>query len=150
MKEKACGGNPVQTHPALVEYFGYCLYRSAMRMRGMFNEALAEYGLSAPMFGILKILKHSAPLSQIELGKYMDCDKASMVKFLDVLEDKGLLVRKNDLKDRRVKKILLTPKGSKMLLTLESLCTKTDSEFFTKVSAKERKFLEETIPKLLK
>jgi DNA-binding MarR family transcriptional regulator len=139
----------VKIHPRLEPYFGYCLYKSAHRIRSNMDEKLKVYGLVAPQLGILTIMYKSDPLSQVDLGQYMHIDKASMVKLLDGLEKKKLITRTPDKKDRRVKYLNITTKGRQLREKLEKLRLKVEEDFLSKLTASERRTIRKLMLKLL-
>lgn len=105
----------VSIHPELQDFIGYSMMKLAMGVRARMDELVARYGVVAPQCGILKMLHRVGPMTQVELGKYMMIDKATMVRFLDGLEEKGLAVRTTHESDRRAKVLKITAKGAKLL-----------------------------------
>jgi DNA-binding MarR family transcriptional regulator len=136
-------------HPALQRYFGYCLYKSAMRFRTLLDRAVEKYGLFTSQLGILRLVSESGNLSQQELGDYMGIDKASMVKFLDQLENAGFLTRNAHKVDRRVKLVELTAKGKKILDEVASVRNEVEEKFLAPLYADERDQIRKIIPKLV-
>src|ERR1035437_20139 len=80
-------------HQSLKKYIGYCFYKTAASMRAKVDHRFAPFGLVAPQFGMLIILREQGPITQMELGSYMAIDKATMVRMIDVLEGKKLVTR---------------------------------------------------------
>lgn len=146
LKDDTC---PVVLHPALKDYFTYRLYKTAMRLRADMNAALSEHGVIGVQLGILRVLEVSGPTSQVELGRNLGIDKASMVKLLDGVEDLGFVVREADKKDRRVKWIKVTEKGRRMLKTASKVREGVEKKFLAPLSQAERQTLENLLRKLL-
>lgn len=138
------------THPSLSAYFGYCLYKSAMKHRAALNSALAKYDLLGPHLGILCLLKNEGALSQVELGNLLSIDKATMVKLLDGLEKRSWITRASLSSDRRVKKITLNRSGEKHLKELLDIRASVERDFLSVLNKNEVKQLRAIIPKLLK
>ena len=136
-------------HPALKAFFSYRFFKLAMRLRASVNEALCAHGLVAPQLGLLRVLDLSGPASQVDLGRDLGIDKASMVKWLDGLEKAGCLKRVADTKDRRIKRISLTPKGKAKLSLGAKLREGVEQQFFSPLTESEREALEKTLAKLL-
>lgn len=150
MAQKPClDMDPTVVHPALKGYLGYCLVRSAYKLRAMMDEALLELELIAPMLGVMRVLRESGPISQIELGRAIGIDKASMVKVIDHLQKLGLAKRAEGAPDRRVKLISLTSEGLKRLERAAKIREKVEKAFLAPLSAAEQKVLREALPKLL-
>ncbi|MGZ3745023.1 MAG: MarR family winged helix-turn-helix transcriptional regulator [Pseudobdellovibrionaceae bacterium] len=137
-------------HPALENHLGYCLYKAALKFRGMIDEAMAEEGLIAPHFGILLILKNNHNLNQIGLGLQMGIDKATIVKLIDGLERSAYVSRVNSEMDRREKYLQITPRGRKFLEKFTPRMKSLENEFLQPLDADEKRILLNAVPKLMK
>jgi DNA-binding MarR family transcriptional regulator len=140
----------VRVHPGLKIHFGYCLYKAAMRMRALLDQALSVHGVITPQFGVLGLLKVAGRLAQSDLCHEMCIDKASMVKLIDHIEQKGWVRRVGDPDDRRVKFVELTPAGLKTYERLVHLREEVSVQFLEPLSPEERRVLREAMPKLLR
>jgi DNA-binding MarR family transcriptional regulator len=138
-----------KVHPVLREYFGYCLFKAGARLRMLMDKALESKNLQTHHLGILKLLKVIGPTSQIDLGDALGFDKASMVKLIDHLEALKFVTRRTDPKDRRVKNVEITAKGSAETDVCIMRKGNVEKEFFGNVTNEEREFLRRVIPKLL-
>ena len=141
--------NP-KVHPALKAYFGYCLYKAALRMRTQLDETFAGQELIAPQLGILGVLKDSPPLSQIALGTAMGIDKATIVKLIDDLEAKKLVLRHAHPEDRRINQVQITARGKTIFAQAILLARKVEDDFLEHLSPEEQQMLREVMPKLLR
>ncbi len=138
-----------KVHPVLREYFGYCLFKVGARLRMLMDKALESKNLQTHHLGILKLLKVLGPTSQIDLGEALGFDKASMVKLIDHLEDIKFVTRQTDPKDRRIKNVQITSRGSAETEVCIMRKGNVEKEFFGNVTDEEREFLRRVIPKLL-
>ena len=145
-----CAPSQVTVHPALKQYFAYCLYKAAQRLRSKLDEGLRIHGVIAPQYGVLSLLKTAGPMSQVELGREMSIDKATIVKLVDRLETKNYLERNFREGDRRVNELAITDKGRKFLEVASKVRRSVEEDFLSPLSAQERKLLEKMMPKLLK
>ncbi len=134
-----------KVHPALKEYFGYCLFKASAQYRHLMNEALSEHKMQTHHLGILKILEKSGPISQIQLGDELGIDKASMVKLLDHLEKTGHLKRMTDLKDRRIKNIKMTRAGEKAIQICHQTTKKVEEKFFKNLNTTQEKIIKKIV-----
>ncbi|MGZ3692864.1 MAG: MarR family winged helix-turn-helix transcriptional regulator [Bdellovibrionota bacterium] len=152
VSEFCAGGfsNDTVVNPHLKNYFGYCLYKSAARMKAMLELALVDHGLVTSDLGILRILEAGGPLSQVELGGSMGIDKATMVKLIDGLEEKKLVERKGSGGDRRVKLVQITAAGVKKRKIVALVRDKVEKDFLAHLTETERQALRTILPKLLK
>lgn len=74
-----------------------------------FIEIARELGLRPPAFGTLRMLDE--PRTMSEIATALNCDNSNVTGIVDVLEEKGLAIRRPSGSDRRVKLIELTGKG---------------------------------------
>jgi DNA-binding MarR family transcriptional regulator len=135
-------------HQSLKRYIGYCFYKTAACMRSKVDQRFSPYGLVAPQFGMLILLKEQGPLTQMELGTYMAIDKATMVRMLDVMQEKKLITRTQSKKDRRANYLEITKPGETMLNKLNEARKAAEEEFLQPLSKTEREQLAVIINKL--
>lgn len=85
------------------------LYQLVERLRCEHEEAAASVGLTAPQATILTLL--SEPTAMRQFAERMGCDASNITGIVDRLEAKQLVVRSEDLSDRRIKRIARTSAG---------------------------------------
>jgi len=84
----------------------------ANQTNAVIGELLAQLDLTAPLANALWHLDPSAPaLPMRELATRLSCDPSTVTFLADRLEERGLLQRRVDPKNRRVKLLTLTTKG---------------------------------------
>ena len=83
-------------------------------MRGYMHYA-RENGLSRSMIGTLFHLSHRDHAGVTDLGEHLGVSSPAASQMLERLVDEGLIQRSEDPDDRRMKKITLTEKGSKVM-----------------------------------
>lgn len=141
---------PVGGYPSVLRsHLGFCLYKSAIRLRGLLDEAFLNSGLITPQFGVLSVLLSSGPISQGEISQRMGIDKATMVKLVDGLEQRGLLKRTPDRTDRRVRIVDVTAKGKKTFSQLIKKAREVEARFTSRLSSEERETLRQLTSRLL-
>jgi MarR family transcriptional regulator for hemolysin len=97
--------DPVQT-------FGFHLARITRRLRQAVDGELRAYGLTEATWRPLAYLGHLGEgVRQKELAQALGIEGPSLVRLLDGLERRGLIVRREDESDRRARGIYLTPAG---------------------------------------
>lgn len=79
------------------------------RFRARFVEAVSELGLTPPQAHALRWL--AQPISQRELATCLGYDASNITGIVDRLEERGLVERRIDPTDRRVKQLLITDGG---------------------------------------
>lgn len=140
----------IPVHPALVPHFGYCFTKSALKLRKAFIDALETIGVQLPYMGVMLILDHEGPINQMRLGEITTVDKATMVKLLDSMEESGLLRRKPDPTDRRVKLVELTPKGRALLPKIMKMREEIEERFLAPLTKNEISEFRRLVTKLVK
>jgi DNA-binding MarR family transcriptional regulator len=86
-------------------------------MRAGLQQALQEFDLAAPYGHALA--KIDVTVSMKELGRRLHCDPSFVTAIADMLEARGLVRREIDRADRRVKNLVLTPRGLEAREALE-------------------------------
>lgn len=71
--------------------------------------------LTSEQFGVLYILSQKKDTIQSDLAEFAGKDKSAVMRHLDALEEKNLVVRVNDNSDRRRKILVITKAGQQML-----------------------------------
>ena len=66
-------------------------------------------------FRVLEALLHKGPLPVNVIGQKVDLTTGSITTAVDRLENKRLVVRKNDREDRRIRMVGLTAKGRRLI-----------------------------------
>src|SRR5579859_3718422 len=79
-----------------------------------FQTAIADMGLSPQQAHALRALDPTRPVPMRELAAGLMCDASTVTGIVDRLEDRGLVERRPDPDDRRVKGLVVTPAGIEM------------------------------------
>lgn len=108
--------NPDTTAPGAGE-LEQRLFGLADRMRAAFFARLAAEQLSPPQFVMLRLLDEPRPMRS--LCDALFCDASNVTGMADRLSERGLLERRLDPTDRRVRLLALTPKGRRLRARLE-------------------------------
>jgi MarR family transcriptional regulator, organic hydroperoxide resistance regulator len=74
----------------------------------------AEFDLAPGQLHALKWLDPDAPKPMRDLAAALACDNSNVTGIIDRLEDRGLVERRAAAHDRRVKMLVVTPKGQEL------------------------------------
>ena len=107
---------------------------SAATWQRRMEEAAAAAGLSPVAAWALVQLDPDRPLAQKELAARLRCNPSSVVDTTDRLEKAKLVVRKANPQDRRVKVLVVTPRGARVRSRLIALMLEPP-QAFTKLPA---------------
>jgi len=91
------------------------LLRAAESVGSKLNEYKTHEGLSISQFGALEALYHLGPMYQKDIGRKILKSSGNITMVIDNLEQKDLVERNRDERDRRYVIISLTEKGEKMI-----------------------------------
>jgi len=105
------------------------------------ERSLAAYeqtGLHPYHNAILIVLEERPHETQGSIADALGYDRGQLVGLLDELEEKGLVQRRRDPKDRRRHLVTLTPDGAKMLRQLRALARQLEDDFLSPLTDEER------------
>lgn len=93
------------------------LMRSADYLSGQVRTLLAEYGLSEPLYNVLRIVaaRGKTGIPSQSIAHDMVCRSPDMTALVDRLCKAGLVDRTRSQEDRRVIIVHVTPQGSELL-----------------------------------
>jgi MarR family transcriptional regulator for hemolysin len=86
--------------------------------------------------------------SQRELAGRMRIEPPTLVRHLDKLADDGLVQRRPDPEDRRVVRVVVTPKGRARLDSLHEVASEVDAELRSLLTEREVDVLGKALMKI--
>jgi DNA-binding MarR family transcriptional regulator len=96
----------------LVRALTATFYGLVQRMKQDSARRAAEWDMSVAQVRALYALRE--PLSMRELAERLYLDPSNLTALVDRLEELGLVERRADADDRRVKRLVITPKGARL------------------------------------
>jgi len=102
---------------------GLLLRRAHRSLARVLNARFAAYTVSVAGFNVLFVLWHGTGVTQADLPKLVDIDKATLTPIIDALEREGLIERRQDPADRRRNNLFLTARGQSLEAPLMNLAT---------------------------
>ncbi len=109
---------------------------------------LEKLDLTPPQFYVLATIGYAGGLPFGEIGAKMMVTVSNLTGIVDRLEEKKLVIRKRDDKDRRVVHVVLTEKGAKLYKSTIPLFEKTVSQIFSSLDKPQQKELSALFRKL--
>jgi MarR family 2-MHQ and catechol resistance regulon transcriptional repressor len=118
----------------------------------MGNRIAAVLGATQPQWQVLSFLNEAGPngVSLSDLGANLDVTKGNVTGLIDRMERDGLARRKDDPKDRRVIRAVITPVGRRVLRDIGPVRRELWQRMFSVFSAKEKKELQSLLDRLIK
>ncbi|MFM8819269.1 MAG: MarR family winged helix-turn-helix transcriptional regulator [Phenylobacterium sp.] len=90
----------------------HTLQRTARRVSGIYSEELRACGLGRTQFPLLENLAVAdVGISTTDLARRLDVDRTTLTRILIPLEKAGLVARRSDSRDARVRMVTITPAG---------------------------------------
>jgi MarR family transcriptional regulator for hemolysin len=119
------------------ERFSAALHNTSRSWRQAVDRRLKHLGVSqASWMTIALAAKARRPLSQSELADKLAVEPASMVAMIDRLVKAGLVKREASSSDRRIKRVVLTPAGSKIYERVRTEATALRKELLANIDPK--------------
>jgi len=114
-----------------------------------FAERIAEVGLQPPLFRVLNLVEAAEGRSQQAIGEAIQVPASRMVALVDELEQRGLVERRPDPADRRVRALFLTKQGRDTLARGREIAKQHEKELTRGMAAVDRKRLTELLQKIV-
>ena len=113
------------------------------------NEALATEGVRKYHFRVLVALSDDGPLSQAELGRRLAIDRSDVAAIAAELEQRELLARTRDDRDRRRNVVTITPEGQAALARMDKAIAAAQTTLLAPLSSAEQRQLSELLGRLI-
>jgi DNA-binding MarR family transcriptional regulator len=113
-----------------------------------FMDALAPVGIGPKEFLLMRFVDSSQGQSQQALAERLGVPASRMVALVDHLEDAGLVERRPDPEDRRVRGLYLTRKGRAALERAGKIAIDYETRLCAGISREEREQLIDLLQKL--
>ncbi|MBO3094398.1 MarR family winged helix-turn-helix transcriptional regulator [Cellulomonas dongxiuzhuiae] len=140
MDEEQCdAGADAPVVGVLGSDLGWYLAVILRRWTEQVEQAAADVPHGTRGYQILSVVGHNSPPTQSGLAKHLRIDKTVMPYVIDALEGAGLVERRVDPSDRRVRRIALTPRGEDVLVGLEAKVAAAEDEVFAGTSPDARR-----------
>jgi len=114
-----------------------------------FAERIGEVDLQPPLFRVLSLVDAAEGRSQQAIGEAIQVPPSRMVALVDELEQRGLVERRPDPADRRVRALFLTEKGRDTLARGREIARQHEQELTRGMAAADRKRLTELLEKIV-
>jgi MarR family transcriptional regulator for hemolysin len=101
--------------------FAFTLNDVARLLRTYADHRASAFGITRAQWAVMARLDRQEGLKQSELAEMLDLQPITLTRLLDRLGDSGLIERRPDPRDRRVKRLFLTPAARPLLVRLGGL-----------------------------
>lgn len=117
------------------------IFDNKMRARG--------YDLTPVQFAALTKIAHDPGVDQASLAQAIAYDRVTIGGVIDRLEQKGLVRRTIDQRDRRARRLTLLPKGAHVLAAVRPIVNDLQNDILAGLSAEETALLCRLLRKAL-
>lgn len=115
------------------------------KFRKLFDANSSKFGLSRTQWRALGYIYRTPGLTQTELAKHLDMERASVGHVIDQLEKMALVERCTAKCNRRIWELHLLPKAIELLPSLRRVVDKTYDQFLEGVSTRQVETLKEIL-----
>ena len=122
----------------LAQEIQFLTARLAARGNSYANKLLAELDLNVRQFSVLALAASELKPTQREMSSFVALDPSQIVALVDTLEDRKLVKRETDRRDRRSKNIVATTQGEKLYRQARDITLKAEDRVLGNLSASER------------
>jgi DNA-binding MarR family transcriptional regulator len=84
------------------------------RVKQTIREVGEELGLSMPQLDVLRRLQAHGPTRMSRLAEMCHCEASNLTGLVDKLESRGMVERRVDPEDRRIRVLAVTPAGQRV------------------------------------
>jgi len=127
---------------------GFLMVRLGAEFRSHAVGALADAGFSQYHYSVLALLHEQDRETQAEIAVTLDLDPSQLVGVLDGLEQRGLIARQRDPRDRRRHLVSLTTEGRRQLRRLRTAFDRLEERLFAPLGPDERATLHAMLLRL--
>jgi DNA-binding MarR family transcriptional regulator len=128
----------------------YLVRQAQLATYQQLDQALRGFGLTPAQYTALAILsRRSESLSSAALSRRLGVTPQSANEVVATLSAQQLVRRAQDAENRRVRHLLLTPKGRNLLARCDAEVDRFEQAFFGDLSTAERETLRQLLVKLV-
>ncbi len=128
----------------------WLLHRAAQKLGAVAQEAAVRHGITTRgQIVLTALVSVDFQRTQLALGHALGVDKTTLTAELDRLERAGLITRKPDPNDRRVRVPSITEKGRAVQREVEKLHLQVEREFTADLTPDEARTLHVLLQRLI-
>ncbi len=128
--------------------FGFIMHDVARLLRTTYDRRVRSLGLTRSQWWVLTHLFRSEGVTQAELADILEVERATLGRLLDRLEEKGLVERRPDGRDRRAKRVYLGTAVEEPMRTLRAVAAGVRADALSGLSPDEQDRFVDTLLKI--
>ncbi|PWR20940.1 MarR family winged helix-turn-helix transcriptional regulator [Zavarzinia compransoris] len=107
---------------------GFLVHDVSRLRRNVTDRVLKPLNVTRSQWWVLAFLSRRDGMPQVALAEELDLGKVALGGLIDRLEANGLVERRADLTDRRVKRVFLTKVGTKLIKDIRNSVAETEHD----------------------
>jgi len=128
--------------------FAFLVHDVSRLRRVMFDRIVRELGTSRSQWWVLAFLSRDDGAPQTSLAAQLDVGKVALGGLIDRLEEAGMVERRPDPVDRRVKRVFLTKEGKRLVSQNKELDRRVNETTLIGVSLEDFETTMRTLEKM--
>jgi DNA-binding MarR family transcriptional regulator len=150
LKEKAAAGPKREPAAKPLVRIGVLVHDVARMRRTIFDQAVKEMGITRAQWWALSNLSRnkSEGMNQSDLARFLDVGKPTIGGLIDRLTESGMVERRSDGDDRRVKRIYITDRGYELISHMSPIASRLNSIFLQGIDAEEIEIAEQVLERM--
>ncbi|WP_276620223.1 MarR family winged helix-turn-helix transcriptional regulator [Syntrophomonas wolfei] len=132
----------------LDQCLNFVLTKAQQSVHQLFKAELIPHGVTPGQYSVLKCLWKDNGQTVKQLAEHLYLDSSTVTGILDRMEQKGLIKKKADPKDRRALQVLLTEKGQDLEEPLTQAILNANKKALRQMDENQFESLKELLHKL--
>jgi DNA-binding MarR family transcriptional regulator len=116
---------------------GFLVHDVSRLRRSVVDRALRPLGVTRSQWWVLAYLSREDGMPQVVLADQLDVGKVALGGLIDRLEASGLVERRLDQTDRRVKRVFLTRKGTELVEQIRDHVSEAEAAIVAGINARD-------------
>lgn len=132
----------------LEQCLNFVLTKAQRNIHQLFKAELAPYGVTPGQYAVLRCLWDENAQTARKLTERLALDGSTITGILDRMEQKGLIIKLTDPKDRRAMQVTLTPQGRKLQEPLSQAIIDANHKALLKLNEVEAEYLKNILEEM--
>ena len=133
-----------------IDRFGLLLHDAARLMRKRFELRAQAYGLSSAQWRLMfNLFKEGGSATQTRLAEALEIEPISVSRLIDRMEQAGWVRREPDALDRRVRRVVPTPRAQETFASIKAMARDVYEEALEGLSETERTALVASLNQII-
>jgi len=132
----------------LEQCVNFVLTKAQNAVHQLFKAELAPYGVTPGQYGVLRCLWDQNGMTAKQLADRLSLDGSTITGILDRMEQKGLIERHTDPRDRRALKVVLTDQGWNLKEPLTKAIEEANRKALQSFSQEEAELLKKLLDEM--